>query len=99
MKQCHVTIQGYVQGVGFRQFVKKQAEKLHITGWVRNDENGSVEALLQAAGKDVQEETVALETLLTACRQGPLLAEVRDVVVTWMDEEEMDPYPTFDVVE
>ncbi|MGH9856286.1 MAG: acylphosphatase, partial [Acidobacteriota bacterium] len=36
MKQCHVFISGIVQGVGYRYFVRSNAQKLGLTGWVRN---------------------------------------------------------------
>ena len=47
-----VWIQGRVQGVGFRAFVQREAERLDVKGWVRNRLNGDVEALF--AGPDVR---------------------------------------------
>ena len=43
----HLTVRGRVQGVGFRCFAQETAESLGLTGWVRNREDGAVEAEAQ----------------------------------------------------
>jgi acylphosphatase len=65
-------VSGRVQGVGFRYFVEKNATRLGITGWVRNLDDGRVEAHAQGTA----EQLAALEGLL---RQGPHWSEVRGV--------------------
>jgi acylphosphatase len=67
-----VTIQGRVQGVGYRAWVEHQARVHHIEGWVRNRRDGSVEALF-AGSADVVSNMVAL------CRRGPTAARVEAV--------------------
>jgi acylphosphatase len=67
-----VTIQGRVQGVGYRAWVEHQARVHHIEGWVRNRRDGSVEALF-AGPADVVSNMVAL------CRRGPAAARVEVV--------------------
>ncbi len=62
-------VSGRVQGVGFRWFVKEEARRLELRGWVRNDPNGDV--LLAASGG-----TDALEELESLVRMGPPGAEV-----------------------
>ncbi|MBN2796043.1 MAG: acylphosphatase [Clostridia bacterium] len=42
----HFKVTGRVQGVGFRYFVKVNAERLHLTGWVRNLSDGAVEGII-----------------------------------------------------
>jgi len=74
---CHLTISGFVQGVGYRQFVKKNAIRLGLKGWVKNLDRGRVEALF--SGK---KETI--EKAIEICRQGSFLAEVKDVKVEWV---------------
>lgn len=80
MQQLHVFVSGYVQGVGFRQFVKSEARKHSIHGWVRNLPDGRVEAMLQGEKK-------ILEELLMTIKKGPFLAEVKDISVTWEEAE------------
>ena len=80
MKQTHLLISGQIQGIGYRQFVKQNAQKLGLAGWVRNLPDGKVEAVCQ--GKKEQ-----LEQLVLLCRKGPFMAEVKDIVVTEAETE------------
>ncbi|WP_417451860.1 acylphosphatase [Kordiimonas sp.] len=57
-------IQGRVQGVGYRAWVKGEAARLGLYGWVRNRTDGSVEALFVGAGADVVR-------MLDLCSSGP----------------------------
>ena len=63
-------VRGRVQGVGFRYFVEQAAKALGIRGWVRNDDDGTVE--VYAAGTSGQ-----LSDLAGLLWQGPRWAEVR----------------------
>jgi acylphosphatase len=67
-------VHGRVQGVGFRAFVHRNASKLGLTGWVRNVDDGSVEAHAQGPAGPIS----TLEGLL---RTGPRWGEVRHVDV------------------
>ena len=55
----HLRIKGRVQGVGFRYWVRRNAEQLHLTGWVRNRRDGTVEAIF-AGEKPVVDEMRAI---------------------------------------
>lgn len=68
----HVT--GRVQGVGFRVWVRREAGALGLSGWVRNERDGSVRALLAGSRQAVDE-------MLTRLRQGPSGAVVEGVAV------------------
>ncbi|HZE87195.1 MAG TPA: acylphosphatase [Methylomirabilota bacterium] len=74
--QAHLFISGKVQGVGFRYFVRSNAKRLGITGWVRNTEDGGVEVAAQG-------EKEPLEALIALCRKGPFLADVQHIGVEW----------------
>jgi acylphosphatase len=65
-------VTGRVQGVGFRAWVRDEARILGLTGWVRNEPDGSVAALL--AGSDIQ-----VARMLEALRDGPPAASVSRV--------------------
>lgn len=71
-------ITGRVQGVGFRNFTRMRARQLGVTGWVRNERDGSVR--LEAEGP-----REALESLVEAVRHGPHMARVENVEVDWSD--------------
>jgi acylphosphatase len=72
-------VSGYVQGVGFRWFVRRVAEEIGVTGWVRNLPDGRVEA--EAAG--APEALAAFEARL---REGPAGARVTAVEVEQLAE-------------
>jgi acylphosphatase len=65
-------VSGAVQGVGFRYFTQNAAEKLHLTGFVRNLRDGRVEAF--AAGTPQQ-----LAQFRSVLERGPRFASVREV--------------------
>ncbi|MCX8133507.1 MAG: acylphosphatase [Roseococcus sp.] len=67
-----IRITGRVQGVGFRDWLLREASRHGLSGWVRNRRDGAVEALLCG-------EADALAAVLAACRRGPPLARVEAV--------------------
>ena len=75
-KQVRVLITGHVQGIGFRTSVRRAARRLHVTGWVKNNIDGSVEALFQGELTDVN-------SLLEWCEKGPFLSCVENVESIW----------------
>ena len=72
-------VRGRVQGVGFRWFVEREAHVLGVSGWVRNNADGSVEVLAQGT----RDQILGLRSRL---RQGPRAARVDDV-----EESEVGP--------
>jgi len=68
----HVVITGEVQGVSFRDATRKEAEDAGLAGWVRNRDDGSVEAIFEG-------DADAVDRLLDWCRSGPSSADVDDV--------------------
>ncbi len=67
-------VSGKVQGVGFRQFTIKEAERLDLDGWVRNLLDGRVEVLVEG-------EESAVGELVDWLRRGPERAEVSGVTL------------------
>ncbi len=69
-------ISGYVQGVFFRENTKRKANSLEVTGWVRNREDGRVEAVFEGSEQEVK-------SMIEFCRHGPPRASVTDLEVHW----------------
>lgn len=67
-----IRLSGRVQGVGFRMWTRDEALRLGVTGWVRNEADGSVAALI--AGSDS-----AISTMIERLRRGPAGASVSGV--------------------
>jgi acylphosphatase len=76
----HLKIIGRVQGVYYRAATVQQAGKLGLTGWVRNCEDGSVEAVAEGP-------PAKLDELIAWCREGPPGARVTQVQVRWQPAE------------
>lgn len=74
LKSVHVRISGRVQGVWYRGWTVEQAQRLGLTGWVRNRADGSVEAVFQGTDAGV-------ETMVKMCREGPSAARVGGITV------------------
>ena len=72
MKHLNIKIYGLVQGVFFRANAKKQADKLNITGFARNEPDGSV--YIEAEGEEHN-----LNEFLKWCNIGPSMANVEKV--------------------
>lgn len=79
MKTVHLLINGKVQGVFFRDSSKKVAEKLNITGWIKNRQDNKVEALVSGEEKD-------MKAFIDWCKSGPERAEVEEVIVSEKEE-------------
>ena len=74
MKTIHLIISGKVQGVFFRATAKRQAQRLNITGWVKNTTEGNVELIVSG-------EAEILEEFIQWCNNGPDNAQVLNVKV------------------
>lgn len=80
MTRVRVVVQGHVQGVFFRDTVRRQAQAAGVAGWIRNNPDGTVEAVFEG-------EPDAVERLVELCRAGPRGARVESVVVAAEDSE------------
>lgn len=70
----HLSIQGRVQGVGYRYSMLAEAERRNVNGWVRNRADGTVEAVV--AGDEL-----AVEGIIAWARQGPPGARVTEIMI------------------
>ena len=79
-KVLHAEITGRVQGVGFRIWTYREAERLELRGWVRNRRDGAVEAVFKG-------DEDAVVRMLDECWRGPRGAKVDNVVATVVADE------------
>ena len=82
-----VIIEGRVQGVGFRYWVAREAERLGVDGWVRNRREGTVEALISGDSETIRQ-------MISRCHQGPPVSHVTRLTET--DAEAPEP-PGFEI--
>ena len=87
MTRRRVVVSGRVQGVFFRDTIRRRADGAGVGGWVRNRPDGKVEAVFEG-------DPSAVEELVEFCRRGPSRAEVEAVEVI---EEEPEGLDGFDV--
>jgi acylphosphatase len=85
--RARVVVRGRVQGVFFRAEARGQARSLDLGGWVRNNPDGTVEAVFEGDRDRV-------ESMVDWCRRGPPLADVDDVQVEWEEPSGEDRFST-----
>jgi acylphosphatase len=81
----HLIIHGRVQGVGFRESMRWEAERLGVTGWVRNRRDGTVEAVVDGSAESIAQ-------IVRWAYRGPPAAKVTQVAVSETD----GPFATFE---
>lgn len=87
--RAHVFIEGRVQGISYRYWTLRQAQGLQLTGWVRNLDDGRVEAVFEGQKKEV-------EQMVKKCKRGPMLAGVKHIDVVW--EDATGEFKNFEIV-
>jgi acylphosphatase len=73
-KSVRLYISGTVQGVFFRAFIKENAERYNVKGFVRNLEDGRVEVFLEG-------DTDAVNKMIELCQKGPRHAQIKNVEI------------------
>ncbi len=86
-KTLRLVIHGRVQGVFFRDSMRREAQRLGVAGWVRNRVDGSVEAAVHGEPADV-------DAIVRWARRGPERAQVERVEI----EPENGSYTSFEVI-
>lgn len=78
--RAHVWVSGKVQGVGYRAYTCDAAKRLGVEGWVRNLDNGQVEAVFEGT-------EAAVTAMVQWCHQGSPAAIVQQVMVEYESPE------------
>ena len=81
----HLLIEGEVQGVFYRATAKEMADKLGVTGWIKNTWEGKVEAMV--AGDEI-----SVQKFVGWCWEGPKKANVTNVTVSKKEEKTFDNF-------
>jgi acylphosphatase len=87
-KALRLVIHGHVQGVFFRDAMRREAQRLGVAGWVRNRSDGTVEAVVQG-------DPAELDAIVRWARRGPDRAIVELVEI----KPDSGNYTSFDVIE
>ena len=89
MKRIKVIISGGVQGVFFRAFIQDNAVELSVNGYVKNRDDGKVEAVFEG-------ENAAVDKLVELCKKGPSAAEISGVKVE--EDKFLNEYSEFSIL-
>ncbi len=76
--RAHVVVSGRVQGVYYRQNAVKQAQKLGLSGWIRNLSDGKVEAVFEGGKENV-------EKIVNWAKKGPFFSRVSSLKIDWQE--------------
>ncbi len=87
-RRLEAIIFGYVQGVSFRYYTLREAERLHLSGWVANQYDGTVKVVAEGPQESLQD-------LASFLLQGSPAARVNHVKVDWLNAT--NEYPNFTV--
>ncbi|MBI2042908.1 acylphosphatase [Candidatus Pacearchaeota archaeon] len=87
-KSIRLYIEGTVQGVFFRNFIKESAEKEDVHGFVRNLEDGRIEIFLEGDNEKV-------DRMIEICKKGPRHSQIKNVV---LKEEKFQDFKDFKVL-
>jgi len=83
--RAHVFVSGRVQGVYYRATTREQAGERGVDGWVRNLDDGRVEAVFEGSAE-------AVEAMVEWCHEGSSRARVENVDVEYEDPEGLDGF-------
>jgi acylphosphatase len=88
MKAIKVIIYGKVQGVGFRNFIFLHAKKLNVKGYIKNNPDGTVEAIFEGDEDNIKK-------MIELCKKGPERARVDKIDIK---EIEINNYQDFKII-
>ncbi len=82
LSEIHCVAKGKVRGVGYRDFVEQYTKENELYGWVKNNQKGEFEVLVQGSPDELKE-------CIKALNQGPPLAHVESFSVDWKTPEKI----------
>lgn len=85
IKAAKAVVSGRVQGVFYRTWTRNNAKSLNLKGWVRNTDDGKVEAFFEGKKEDILE-------MLERCEEGSKFSDVKDVEMEWVDPEKFTSF-------
>lgn len=80
--EIHCIVKGKVQRVGYRDFVEQYTSEHHLSGWIKNNTDGSVETVIQGTPDE-------LKVCIEALNEGPLLAKIETMSIDWRTPEKL----------
>jgi len=83
--QVHIIFKGIVQGVGFRERTRRMARSLNVFGWIRNNPDGTVEAIFKGSPESV-------EKLIQYCENGISDAIVTEKIMEYQEEGNFEDF-------
>ncbi len=89
MIAVHISVYGEVQGTGFRNWTKEQADKLNLSGWTRKASDGSIEIFSQGEEEKIND-------FVSICWDGPNMAFIDEVLVK--DTNPDDSFSAFEIL-
>ena len=90
MKTLRLKINGQVQGVSFRKFIKDEADKIDLKGHVRNLDTGEVEVILEGSPENVDE-------MVLVCKKGAPQSNVKGVDIQEMNHIGFDDFKILNI--
>ena len=85
MKRISILVSGKVQGVFFRDSAGKVAQNFNITGWIKNRQDGKVEAMISGEEKNVK-------AFVDWCKSGPERSKVEEVIVSSKEKTSFEKF-------
>jgi acylphosphatase len=83
--QVHIIFKGIVQGIGFRERTRRMAKSLNVRGWIKNNDDGSVEGIFQGTPEDI-------EKLIHFCETDIPDAMISEKILEYMKEDDLDNF-------
>lgn len=89
-KAVRIYVEGIVQDVFYREFIKENAERHNVKGFVRNLEDGRVEVFLEGNNEDV-------DKVVELCKKGPKQSQIKNVDIRAEKDQDFKTFNILDI--